>query len=55
MVLNVSTKSDLKDPLEHQEKVMRISPTPILIMPKTHWICQVGELQEVGQRSLERH
>jgi len=39
----------------HQEGVMRISPTLSLIMPKTHWRCQVGQLQELGQRSLKRH
>jgi hypothetical protein len=28
--------------------VMRINPSPSLIMQKTHWRCQVGQLQELG-------
>jgi hypothetical protein len=28
--------------------MMRMNPSPSLIMPKTHWRCQVGQLQELG-------
>jgi hypothetical protein len=35
--------------------MMRISPTPSVIMPTTHWRCQLGQSQEVGQRSLNKH
>jgi hypothetical protein len=35
--------------------MMRISPTPSVIMPTTHWRCQLGQSQELGQRSLKKH
>ena len=35
--------------------VMQISPTPSVIMPTTHWKCQLGQSQELGQRSLKKH
>jgi hypothetical protein len=35
--------------------VMRISPTPSVIMPTTHWRCQLGQSEELGQRSLKKH
>jgi hypothetical protein len=33
--------------------MMRISPTPSVNMPTTHWRCQLGQSQELGQRSLK--
>ena len=35
--------------------MMRINPTPSVIMPTTHWRCQLGQSQELGQRSLKKH
>jgi len=35
--------------------LMRINPTPSVIMPTTHWRCQLGQLQDLGQRSLKKH
>ena len=35
--------------------MMRISPTPSVIMPTTHWMCQLGQLQELGQIRLKKH
>jgi len=32
--------------------MMRISPTLSVIMPTTHWRCQLSQLQELGQRTL---
>jgi hypothetical protein len=31
---------------------MRVSPTPSVIMPTTHWKCQLGQSQELGQKKL---
>ena len=36
------------------QRVMRISPTPSVIMPTTHWRCQLGQSQKLGQRSLKK-
>jgi hypothetical protein len=30
------------------EEVIRISPTPSVIMPTTHWRCQLSQSQELG-------
>jgi len=32
---------------------MRISPTPSVIMPTTHWRCQLGQSQELGHKGLK--
>jgi hypothetical protein len=37
------------------EEVIRISPTLSVIMPTTHWRCQLGQSQELGRRSLKKH
>jgi hypothetical protein len=39
----------------YKYKMMRISPTPSVIMPTTHWRCQLGQSQELGQRNLKKH
>jgi len=33
--------------------MMRIGPTPSIIMSTTHQRCQLGQLQELRQRSIE--
>jgi hypothetical protein len=35
--------------------LMRISPTRSVIMPTTHWRCQLGQSQELGQRRLKKY
>jgi len=37
------------------DSLIRINPTPSVIMSMTYWRCQLGQLQEVGQRSLKKH
>jgi len=34
---------------------MRISSTPSIIMSTTHWRCQLGQLQELGQRNFKKY
>jgi hypothetical protein len=41
--------------LINEAKLMWINPTPSVIMPMTHWRCQLGQSQELGQRSLKKH
>jgi len=36
-----------------REGMMWISPTPSAIMPTTHWRCELGQSQELGQVSIE--
>ena len=38
-----------------REGMMRISSAPSVIMPTTHWRCQLGQSQELGQKSLKKH
>jgi hypothetical protein len=46
---------DSRSNLLKREGMMRISPTSSVIMPMTHWRCQLGQSQKLGQRSLKKH
>jgi hypothetical protein len=35
--------------------MMWISSTSNVIMPTIHWRCQLGQSQELGQKSLKKH
>ena len=37
-----------------REGMMRINLTSSVIMPMTHWRCHLGQLQELGQKSLRK-